>query len=159
MSGEFTESDFEDLSWHDCHVWGFELRPPDPDNNDWRSELALDIDYIVEWICRTDGGATFRVAPATLVFRDVSDLCIDCDFRSEGPPATIQPASVDDIERTPTSARLGREAGERWNWKIALNWPQGGSMTFAASGFSMRLRREPVETPEQSLSPRVRRGG
>ena len=40
-----TEADFDRLSWHDCHIWGFELRPGNPDDGDWSSDLALDIDW------------------------------------------------------------------------------------------------------------------
>lgn len=39
-----TETDFDRLSWHDCHLWGLELRAGDPDAGDWTSDLALDID-------------------------------------------------------------------------------------------------------------------
>ena len=47
----YTEADFDCLSWHDCHIWGIELRAGDPDDGDWTSDLVLDIDFIVEWIC------------------------------------------------------------------------------------------------------------
>jgi hypothetical protein len=52
----YTEADFDHLSWHDCHIWGVELRVGDPDDGDWTSELALDLDFIVEWICCIGGG-------------------------------------------------------------------------------------------------------
>jgi len=45
----YTEADFGRLSWHDCHVWRVELRAGDPDEQDWTSDLVLDVDYIVEW--------------------------------------------------------------------------------------------------------------
>ena len=38
-------------SFHDNLVYAFRLRGPDPDNGDWASELVLDIDHIVEWVC------------------------------------------------------------------------------------------------------------
>ena len=75
----YTEADFDRLSWHDCHIWGIELRAGDPDDGDWTSDLVLDIDFIVEWICGTGGGGQFRVAPATLVFHGVTDPKIDID--------------------------------------------------------------------------------
>ena len=58
----YTEADFDRLSWHDCHIWGIELRAGDPDDGDWTSDLVLDIDFIVEWICGAGGGGQFRVA-------------------------------------------------------------------------------------------------
>jgi hypothetical protein len=76
----YTEADFGRLSWHDCHIWGIELRADDPDDGDWTSDLVLDIDFIVEWICGTGGGGQFRVAPATLVFHGVTDPKIDIDW-------------------------------------------------------------------------------
>lgn len=47
----YTEADFDVLSWHDCHVWAVEFRAGDPDEGDWTSDLALDIDFIVECCC------------------------------------------------------------------------------------------------------------
>ena len=41
--------------------------------------------YIVDWICATNGGARFRVAPATLTFHDVTDLRVSFDFGGSGP--------------------------------------------------------------------------
>ena len=41
----YTEADFDRLSWHDCHIWGIELRAGDADDGDWTSDLALDIDW------------------------------------------------------------------------------------------------------------------
>ena len=77
----YTEAEFDQLSWHDCHVYGIQLRPGDTDANDWTSDFALDIDFIVEWVCQVAGGrAEFRVAPATLVFHGVSDLRIAVDW-------------------------------------------------------------------------------
>ena len=43
-----TEADFDRLSWHDCHIWALELRAGEPDDEDWTSDLALDIDFIVK---------------------------------------------------------------------------------------------------------------
>ena len=44
-----TEADFERLSWHDNHIYGLHLSLGDPARDDWRSDLVLDIDHIVEW--------------------------------------------------------------------------------------------------------------
>ncbi len=49
MTMVYTESGFDQLSWHDCHIWGLELRAGDPDEGDWTSDLVLHIDFIVEW--------------------------------------------------------------------------------------------------------------
>jgi hypothetical protein len=80
----YTEVDFERLTWHDCHIWAIELRPGDPDQGDWNSDLALDIDFIAEWICGVGGSGQFRVAPATLAFHGVTDPKIDIDWGRSG---------------------------------------------------------------------------
>ena len=97
----YTEADFGRLSWHDCHIWGIELRAGDPDDGDWTSDLVLDIDFIVEWICGTGGGGQFRVAPATLVFHGVTDPKIDIDWGRLGSQVSLHPASIGDVEREP----------------------------------------------------------
>jgi hypothetical protein len=38
----WTEADFDHLSWHDCHIWGIELCAGDPDEADWTSDLAFE---------------------------------------------------------------------------------------------------------------------
>jgi hypothetical protein len=47
----YTDADFDRLSWHDCHIWAVELHAGNPDDKDWTSDLVLDIDFIVDWIC------------------------------------------------------------------------------------------------------------
>ena len=89
-----TEVDFDDLSWHDCSIWGIELRPGDPDVGDWTSDLSFDIDFIVEWVCASpvaDGKVQFRVAPATLVFHGASDLTIAVPVRGRLLSSSISP--------------------------------------------------------------------
>ena len=76
--------EFSDMSWHDCTIRGLELRVGDADEQDWTSDLVLDIDYIVEWICATDGGVQFRMAPATLVFHNATDLRVHLDWGASG---------------------------------------------------------------------------
>jgi hypothetical protein len=56
-------SDFERLSWHDNVVYGLRLEIGDPERNDWRSNLVLDLDHIVEWVCDSAGGCRFASRP------------------------------------------------------------------------------------------------
>jgi hypothetical protein len=65
------QENFDQMSWHDCHIWAMEFRVGEPGEGDWTSELALDIDFIVEWTCGTNGVTGFRIAPANLVFHGV----------------------------------------------------------------------------------------
>ena len=156
MSLTFTHEDFERLSFHDCHLWGFELRAGDPDSGDWTSDLAIDLDYIVEWLCTTGGGATFRVAPATLVFHGVTDLRVTVDCGDGGHQAALHPISIDRIEREPIRNQKVYLDQPYHRWRVATNWPQGGEIAFGAVGFDLTLRAEPILTPQQALSRRER---
>ncbi len=68
MPQHASDADLDRLSWHDNTIYGFRFDIGDSFQGDWHADLVLDIDHIVEWICATDGGARFRVAPATLTF-------------------------------------------------------------------------------------------
>ena len=41
---QYTDSEFDRIAWHDCHIWGLALRAGDPEHDDWTSDLVLDID-------------------------------------------------------------------------------------------------------------------
>ena len=157
MTKIYTESDFDQLSWHDCHIWGLELRPGDPDEGDWTSDLVLDIDFIVEWLCGVDGGAQFRVAPATLVFHGVTDPSINIDWGDSGFRTALHAVSIDRIERERVQEQKVYLDRPYYSWRILLNWPKSGAITFGAVGFTQTLRTEAVLTDQQSLSPGQRR--
>lgn len=145
--------DFSQFSWHDNLVYAMRLCAPDPDRGDWRSELELDIDHIVEWICGDDGSVRFRVAPASLVFHNVTDLKIAVDFGDSGNSININELSIHDVAREQLSAKEQKICLDRsyYRWRIALNLPQGGEIAFGASSFTQTLRAEPVLTSEQRL--------
>jgi hypothetical protein len=145
------DRDFAQLSWHDDTVYGFRLETGDPDRGDWTSDLVLDIDHIVEWICGTDGKVKFRVAPATLTFHDATDLRITLDF-DQGHQISLRPVSIAGIARAPIEDQKICLDRPYYRWRIALNDPQGGEITFGASGFTQSLRAEPILCEEQRLS-------
>ena len=148
----YTESDFDRLSWHDCHVWRVELRAGDPETNDWTSDLVLDVDFIAEWLCEVGGGARFLVAPAALVFHGVTDLRIDIDWGNSEFRCALHEVSIDRIERTPIPDQKIFLDRPYYRWIIRLNWPSSGEIRFGAVGFTLTLRAEPVLTDKQSLS-------
>jgi hypothetical protein len=148
----YTEADFDCLSWHDCHIWAIELHPGNPDVGDWTSDIALDIDFIVEWICGVGQGAQFRVAPATLVFHGVTDPKIDIDWGHSGHQASVHPASMDGIERELLQDQKVFLDRPYYRWRIRLNWPESGGIAFGAVGFTQTLHAEPVLTDKQCLS-------
>jgi hypothetical protein len=147
---------FADLAWHDNAVYGLRLDIGDPMRGDWHSDLVLDIDHIVEWLCGADRRVRFRVAPATLTFHDVTDLRIAIDGGDSGGQVALRALSIDTITRErlhPQKVCLDRPY---YRWRIALNDPRGGAIAFAASGFTQVLRAEPVLCDEQQLSPSER---
>jgi hypothetical protein len=136
----WTDADFEDMSWHDNHVHGFQIRSGDYG----AGELDLDLDYIVEWLCAEDGSYEFRLAPATLTFREVTELRIELDY--QGVSAGLVPFSIDGISRE--DGVVATESPRRWT--VNLNWPRG-LLAFRASGFTQRLRAPLRVSGEQCL--------
>ena len=153
----YTESDFDQLSWHDCHIWGFELCAGDANEGDWTSDLILEIDFIVKWLCGAMGGGQFRVAPATLVFHGITDLCVTIDWGDSGFRIALHPVSIDRIEREAVADQKVYLDRRYYRWRIPLNWPQGGVITFGAVGFTQTLRSEAILKDQQKLSRRERR--
>src|SRR5512133_3266352 len=127
----WTERNFDQMCWHDNHVHGLALRA----GEHGLGELALDIDYITEWICEA-GEFRFRIAPATVTFHEVSDLRLAIDYAAAS--AAMGPFSLDGISREEFSLAAGHVS---YRWKLALNWP-GGEITFVSPRFTQILRRE-----------------
>jgi hypothetical protein len=144
---------FDDLRWHDNALYGLRLDIGDCERNDWHADLVLDIDHIVEWLCSVSSPARFRVAPATLTFHDVTDLTVAIDCGDSGGQIALHPLSIDAISRERILDQKICFDRPYYRWRIALNWPQGGTLTFGASGFTQTLRAEPVVRDEQQLSP------
>jgi hypothetical protein len=138
------------ISWHDNLIYGLHLQAPEPDRNLWHSNLILDIDHIVEWVCGTDGGVTFLVSPATLVFHDVTDLRVSFDFGGDR-QLSLNELSIGSIVKEDA---IGRD--NYFDWRIELNWPSGGKIAFGASGYTQTLRAEPVSREQPRLEPSER---
>lgn len=147
-----TEADFDKLSWHDCHIWAVEIRCGDPDEGDWTSDLALDIDFIEEWIGGVGLDTRFRVAPASLVFHGATDPKIDIDCEGSGLQVAVHPFSIGSIDREPLEDQRVYLDRPYFRWRIRLNWPEGGEITFGAVGFTQTLRAEPIVTDQQCLT-------
>ena len=151
MEDETSEADFDATSWHDNIVYGIRFAVGDPTRDEWHSNLVLDIDHIVEWVCGDAGGVTFRVAPATLTFRAVTDVRIAVDFGNSGHERNINELSIAAISRAPVAGRTFGFNRQHYRWRIELNMPQGGEITFGASGYTQVLRAAPVLTDDQRL--------
>ncbi|NKB49809.1 MAG: hypothetical protein GKS02_10680 [Alphaproteobacteria bacterium] len=156
--GEATpELEFDDMSWHDVIVYGLQFDVGDASQGDWRSDLVFDIDYIAEWVSGGERGARFRVAPATLTFHEVSDLRIDVDFGDSGVSTMMNELSIANISRTLVDDQKRFPDRDYYRWRIELNWPQGGEITFGGRGFTQTLRADPVLLDEQRLPAGSRR--
>ena len=156
MTQARSSSGFDDLSWHDNALYGLRLDVGDHARRDWRSDLVLDIDHIVEWLCGAEGGVRFRVAPATLTFHHVTDLGIGIDCGDSGGRIALIVLSIHAITRERLQAQWICLDRPYYRWRIALNQPQGGAITFGASGFTQVLRAEPIVQDQQELSPAER---
>ena len=139
----WTEADFDDLSWHDCRVHAWAIRG----NGNGCGDLLLDVDFLTEWAHAADGSFRFRVAPATLVFADVSGLVMRVDYTG----FAVEPFRIDAIEREPTVAVPGLR---EFAYRIAIE-PRG-AITFYGHRFVQRLRAAPVATSSQWLEPEGR---
>ena len=146
----WTESDYEELSWHDCHIHGLAIAEREHGCGD----LVLDIDFITEWETMDDKSLRFRVAPATLTFHDIWDLAIDLDYKTVG--AGIVPFSIDGLTREPLE--LEHDASlTMFRYRMDVNWPDG-SIRFSGHRFTQSLKAEPIVTSSQSLELHERVG-
>jgi hypothetical protein len=138
----WTDADFDQMSWHDNHVHGLQIRS----GEDGLGEVILDLDYILEWLPPVGGvHFRFRIAPAILTFSDVADLRLHVDFTS----AALGPFSIGDVKRT----AIDNQTGARYfEWTIEVSWPRG-SILFGASGFKQVLRGPVRVTTAQWLDP------
>jgi hypothetical protein len=147
----------DDPSWHDNALYGVRLDVGDCARGDWRADLVLDLDHIVEWVCGAGRQIRFRVAPATLTFHDVTDLRIAIDCGDSGGRIALHALSIDRITRERIEDQKICFDRPYYRWRIALNWPQGGAITFGASSFTQTLRAEPVLLDQQQFPPADRK--
>jgi hypothetical protein len=149
----WTEKDFDRLSWHDNHVYAIVFCVGDISLGDWRSDLVLDIDHIVEWVCGSDRRPQFLVAPATLAFHDVTDLRLDLAWPTSGFRVALNEVSIAGMARAPIADQEICLDRPYYSWRIETNLPPQGLIAFGASGFTQKLRAAPVLIDEQKLSP------
>lgn len=148
MKRHWTESDFDSLGWHDVHAHGWRIAEAEYGTG----ILSLEIDYILEWIQPQipDSCFRFRIAPAVLEFREVSNLRMIIDYAN--PCAAIGPFSLDGIERETITYPTGSQS---YKWTIDINWPSG-DISFESPGFSMSLCGPSIETHKQYLDKSTR---
>ena len=143
--GPWYTEDFDSLSWHDAHLYGFRLESFDSEEG--AADLIIDMDYILKWDCSGDR-PLFTVCKAELIFHKVFGLKINLDYST--PAAGMCPFAIDGIEREPLVFPTG---GRSFRWKIPVNWPEG-SLCFEAPEFTLTLVEDPVIQTNQWLSQR-----
>jgi len=140
--GPWTSEDFNDLTWHDNHIHGFRVI----EGVHGTGELLIDIDFILEWLGADDSGNfRFQIAPADLIFHDVSNLTVSLDYASIS--AAMGPFSIDGIKKHIEK----RERYDATVWTIDINFP-AGRISFEGSGFTQTLRGHAITTDQQVLS-------
>ena len=153
MAPTYTEADFHELSWHDCSIWGMALHNGGGEPAFEPADLVLDIDFIVEWLCGVGAPARFRVAPAALVFHQVTDLRITVETTHSGDyRMAVSPWPILRIDRESIERPEGYPGPTSYAWTLALGTPTPGEIHFGARGFTQELRAEPVLTERQSLT-------
>lgn len=141
---------FEDYNWHDNAIHGLRIVEGE---DGCSGELVLDIDFIVEWLPPQgeNNAFRFRVAPALLTFHEVTDLVISIDYASS--TAALQPMTIHEIHREVVTNPNGYSS---FAWKVEINWPSNGSISFRSPGFTQALTAEPIVSGAQYLSPSQR---
>ena len=156
MNETWTETDFDRLSWHDCHIWGMEFQTGDPNEDDWTSDVVFNLDYIVEWLCGVDRSARFRVAPARLTFHGVTDLRVAVDWGRSGFQVVPGQVFVNRIAREVVADQKVWLDRPYYHWTVEFHAPTKGSVDFGAVGFTQTLLGEPVMSERQHLALRER---
>ena len=142
---KLTTEQFDAITWHDnvLHAISFV-------DEDFKNDLILDIDYIIEWLNQDCACShEFRVAPAHLVFHEVSNLKINL---SKGPQLMMFSylADINGISREP----IGEN---RYRWEIHLLGGEGNLISFEAAGFTQQTYKEPIVTMLQHLTSEQRK--
>jgi hypothetical protein len=129
----WTEQDFPKMGWHDCNIYKMRLS----------EDIEFDLDYILQWNKPDLEGLafTFWVAPATLVFKNCTDLTFELNTVLNN---TLE---IDDIEK--------ETIDNKTFWTIIT---QQGNIQFISTGFEQYIRQEPSFQFGQSISYDERNG-
>lgn len=141
----WTDADFDRLGWHDARVYALACQP-EP------YELALDIDYLFQWVQPTADEIyfSFWVAPCTLIFEDVAAL--DLALSSSAGDFAIA-----DLTRESLLTRPGADtpAPQIWRWHLDGH---EGDIAFQTTGYTQYVRAAPLHIQRQRLDLAARGG-
>jgi hypothetical protein len=129
----WTEKDFNNMGWHDSTIYSLRFQ----------ENLELDIDYIFRWNKSEVEGFyyTFWVAPATLVFKNPSELTFE--FSDSFDYSFFE---IEDIVL---------ETDDKTSWTIIF---RQGHISFKACNFKQIIRKRPSLQLNQKV-PFDERGG
>lgn len=140
---KWSQNDFNKMGWHDCKVHAIAF-------NDADFELSFDIDYIIKWIEPKDSeNFSFKVAPATLVFKNVWNLKVNLEYDLD--------IRVEDVHRSnPCQPKnKGMEGVLEYDWGIVLST---GEISFKSVGYNQYIRQAAFITEKQILEINQRGG-
>jgi hypothetical protein len=143
----WTDQDFDQMCWHDCAIHGFATKVDLEHEQNWKSELLLDIDYIFKWVPGEQ--YSFWVAPCTLIFKNVYSLQLEYDTKQ----ASIMPEF--DISGITRNEHVYESGYATWIWTIKLF---AGKMVFESNGYEQIVRQPPRLIPKQSFTNEERGG-
>jgi len=126
------------MNWHDNYIHSFGF-------NAEKFELALDIDYIYDWLDGEGADYNFLISPATLTFQNVSNLKINLDWKEYALDLCI--FSIDRLNPRKTANAKMTE----YDWEILISWPEG-KISFCATGFTQISRAKPAVFNEQKIT-------
>lgn len=130
----WSDSDFSDMGWHDSRLYVVALP-----NEEFK--LALNIDYIFKWEKLPDSATEFWVSPCDLIFNNVSNFKMDVDFKD------TNLLFISDIKRTNKKLTPNKKFTD-WDYEIECD---NGVISFSATGFEQRVRKQPVLSASQDL--------
>lgn len=142
-----TQDDYEQMNWHDCRMYGFIFQP----NDEWRTtNLLFDIDYRLKWVypAPSEIHYSFWMAPATLVFKEVSGLNIQMDYNNDS-------TELPEIIKLVLKKKVKEEEKWIYEWYMEL---QEGFIAFKSLGFEQIIRQHPVLIQSQILTLEGRNG-
>lgn len=141
------EHDLEKFCFHDNLIHGI-IFYSDP--GEFSSDIALDIDYIVEWVKTDSNEIEFIISKALLKFHDVTDLKISIEWdktnysKFSGGAAGLY---INEIIKKEIKSPI---ANSYFTWEITTN-KHNRYISFGASSFSIEMLGEPKKANRQFL--------
>lgn len=132
----WTELDFEDMGWHDCHIHAMSF----PNEE---LEISFDIDYLFKWELDDKSNLyKFWVSPCILFFYNVINLKIDIDFQNA--------IGLDILDINKKNLRLSADKKiNLWDFEIATD---KGLIKFESSGYKQVVKNQPICSESQILA-------